>query len=241
MNWPDTTILITGASGRVGRALAIHFAHKGAHLLLSGRDPDRLEQTADRIRNAGGYADCYLADLRQPETLDDMILRIGENPGRVDILINNAADVTSHPFLQTTQEEIDSLIRTNVIGALQLTRLVAPLMLAANNGVIVNISSLAGYKPNPNQTVYSISKSAVNAMSEALRAELAPTGIHVINVPLSSVAIVGPYPPGQVPVERVASALERAIEQRRPEVFLSPVSKWLMRLYQFYPPLARRR
>lgn len=241
MEWAKTVLLITGASRGIGRALAIHFAHKGSHVLLSGRDLDGLKETSDRILTAGGRCAYYVADLRDPASLDEMFLRIGDTPGRVDILINNAADVTSKAFLQTTQEEIDSLIRTNVIGALQLTRLVVPLMLAANGGVIINMSSLAGYKPNPTQTVYSISKAAVNGMSDALRAELADKNIHVINAALSSVSTIPPGAPGQVPVERLATALERAIRQGQNEVFLSPVSKWLMRLYRFYPPLADRR
>jgi len=241
MEWAKSAVLITGASRGIGRALAIHFARKGAHLLLMGRSPDGLRETAARIEDAGGYCDSFLADLRDPESLDEMILQISNRPGRVDVLINNAADVTSKPFLQTTQEEIDSLIRTNVIGALQLTRLVVPLMIAAKGGVIVNMSSLAGFKPNPAQTVYSISKSAVNGMSDALRAELAGKGIHVINAGLSSVSTGAVTGPGQAPVERLATALDRAIDRREDEIFLSPLSRWLMRLYRFYPPLAKGR
>ena len=109
-------------------------------------------------------------------------------------------------------------------------------MAARGRGAIVNISSLAGYKPNPTQTVYSIAKGALNAISEALRAELGPRGVHIVNVALMSVG-TGPM---KVPVETVAQRIERAIANREPKIFFYRRSKWLMRLYAAFPSLTRR-
>ena len=156
-------------------------------------------------------------------------------------MINNAADVTSQPLADTSLTEIDSIIRTNVTGALLLARLLIPGMLERGGGAIVNIFSLAGYKPNPTETVYSVSKSAVNRMSDALRAEFGAQGIHVLNVALASVAIEGPANAGKVPIEAGAEAIERALERRQDELFFSRVTKWLMRLYKAYPPLMNLR
>jgi short-subunit dehydrogenase len=114
-------------------------------------------------------------------------------------------------------------------------------MLERGGGAIVNISSLAGYKPNPAQTVYSVSKSAVNGMSDALRAEFGGQGIHVLNVALASVAIEGPASAGEIPMKALAEALVRALERRQDELFFSRVTKWLMRLYKAYPPLMNLR
>ena len=88
---------------------------------------------------------------------------------------------------------------------------------------------------------YGISKAAVNGISDALRVELSARGIHVMNVALASVGVEGPPGPGQVPVARFAAQLERAMHKRQDELYLSPITKWLMRLYRLYPPLARIR
>ena len=109
-------------------------------------------------------------------------------------------------------------------------------MAARGRGTIVNISSLAGYKPNPTQTVYSIAKGALNATSEALRAELGPRGVHIVNVALRS----GGTGPMKGPAETVAQRIERAIANREPEIFFYRSSKWLMRLYAAFPFLTRR-
>jgi len=182
-----------------------------------------------------------VCDLRDPGSLERMVEAIRDRFGGVDILINNGADLTSKPFLETSLEAIDDLMRTNVTGLLQLTRLVAPMMAERGSGLIVNVSSLAGSKPNVTQTVYSISKTGVNGASEALGADLRRYGIHVMNVHLPSVSAEEPTPAGQVPAAVYARKLERAMARRMPELYLSVVTKWLMRLYKFYPPLARIR
>lgn len=234
-------MLITGASQGIGRALAVHFAAKAAELILTARSESKLKETAKMVELAGGRCAYHASDLRRLDTLEALTEQMRERGTKVNILVNNAADVTSKPFLETSVEEIESLIRTNVIGCLQLSRLVVPMMIERGEGMIVNVSSLAGYKPNPAQTVYSISKAAVNGMSEALRAELSGKGIHVMNVALASVGVEDEPLPGQIPVERFAARLERAIAKNETELFLSPITKWLMRLYRFYPPLARLR
>jgi short-subunit dehydrogenase len=112
------------------------------------------------------------------------------------------------------------------------------MMIERGGGAIVNISSLAGYKPNPSQTVYSATKSAVNGISDALRAEFRGTPVSVINVALSSVNLSDTPQRGKVPADVLAEKLMKAIERGQPELYLSPITKWLMRLYKFYPPLA---
>lgn len=159
-----------------------------------------------------------------------------ENGGeQVAALINNAADVTSKPFSDTTPDEIDSLIRANVTGPLQLTRLLLP-QLQTTRGAVVNVSSLAGYKANPTQTVYSVSKGAVNAMTEALNAELRRGGVHFVNIALASVGTG----PGQVTESEVARRIAQAMDDGAHEVYFSALTKWLMRTYSFFPALKRR-
>lgn len=242
MDFAQTTMLITGASQGIGRHLAVHFAECGANVYITARNEDGLRKTAELVHDAVRRRCAYfVSDLRRPETLEGLVDWIQGEAGRVDVLINNAADVTSKPFLNSTLEEIDGLIRANVTGCLQLCRLLAPEMITCGGGMIINMSSLAGYKTNPGQTVYSISKAAVNAISESLRVELGPRGIHVMNVALSSVGVSDTPKPGQMPVARFAQLLENAMQHRTQELYLSPLTKWLMRLYHFYPPLSRLR
>lgn len=242
MDFAQTTMLITGASQGIGRHLAVHFAECGANVYITARHEEGLRETAQRVQDAVRRRCAYfVSDLRRPDTLEGLVDWVQSEAGRVDVLINNAADVTSKEFLNTTLEEIDGLIRTNVTGCLQLCRLLVPEMIPCGGGMIVNISSLAGYKTNPGQTVYSISKAAVNAISESLRVELSDKGIHVMNVALSSVAAGYTPKSGQMPVAQFARILERAMQRRTKELYLSPLTKWLMRLYHFYPPLSRLR
>jgi short-subunit dehydrogenase len=217
--------------------LAVHAGTRGARVLVTARRREALEETAAAVEQAGGVCRVYVSDLSKLETLKALVTQLEADGEHVDILINNAADVTSKPLLETEPVEIDHQVRTNVTGTMQLVRLLAPGMVERKRGMIVNVSSLAGYKPNPAQTVYSVSKAAVNAISDALEAEFRRTGIHVMNVALPSVGAGA----GQIPVDRYVARLERAIRNGEREVFLSPASKWLMRLYKCFPFLARAR
>ncbi|HEO72345.1 MAG TPA: SDR family oxidoreductase [Candidatus Hydrogenedentes bacterium] len=237
MRIAGSRILITGASQGIGRALALHFAGRGARVAVTARNEASLFETAWLVETAGGACFAQTSDLCAPETLEALVAAVQKAFGGVDILINNAADVTSKAFLDTSLEEIERLIRTNVAGALQLTRLAAPVMIEAGGGTIVNVSSLAGYKPNVSQTVYSISKAAVNAMSQALRMELGRYGMHVMHVALASVVVEGPVERGRVAVDEVARRVESGLAAGADEVWLSRRSRWLMRVYGGWPRL----
>lgn len=241
MNINSATILITGASQGIGRQLAIHFAKKGADIIVAARDRSKLDETVTLIHGDGGRAIPLMLDLCNTQTIQCLAQDIRALGKPVDLLINNAANCMSKPLLDTSLEEIDSIIRTNVIGCFQLCRLIAPMMIEQGSGTIANVSSLAGYNPHPDKTVYSTSKAAVNALSEALRAELAPKGIQVINIALEALALGEHKRPGQLSVEEFAKLLESAIARNKSELFLSPSKKWLMRLYKFWPALPRFR
>jgi len=240
MKITGATFLITGGSQGVGRRLAVYLGRHvpGAEVLVAARNEENLRETVRQAKETGGKCAYYVCDLRDSAAIERMVETIQSEGRFVDVLVNNAADVTSKPLLETSMEEIDSLVRTNVSGPLQLCRLIAPAMIERGGGTIVNISSLAGYKANPNQTVYSATKTAVNGISDALRAEFRDTPVRVINVALSSIDLDGGGARGKVPVEVFAAKLVRAIEHDARELYLSPLTKWLMRLYKFYPPLS---
>ena len=234
------TVLITGGSQGVGASLARYFAGRGRRVIVASRNEEGLRKTCESIEKDGGDCVPYGLDLADVESIRRFVGALEGDARTIDILINNAADVTSKPLQDTSLEEIDRLVRVNVTGALQLVRLTIPLMEASKRPSIVNISSLAGYKPNPAQTVYSITKAAVNGMSMALRSELAPRGFHVLNVALSTVHLVDGAR-GAVTAAVLGQKLERAIERRQDELYFSWTTQWLMRLYTLFPPLMKLR
>lgn len=237
MNDTSKTVLITGASQGVGRALAIYFGSKGWSVIGVARNQKGLNETQQTVEIAGGQCEVHVVDLSKPDSFESLLA----NTHSLDVLIHNAADVTSKPLAETSPEEIAHLVATNLTGPLQLTRLLLPLLHAAHKPSIVHISSLAGYKPNPAQTAYSITKAGVNAMSNALRAELEKTGIHVLNVALASVNLTGASAPNKTPIDIVCRKIHRAIDRRQDELFFSPTTKILMRLYALLPWLAKLR
>lgn len=240
IDWAGRAVAITGASQGLGRVIAVHFAKHGARVAGLARNEAGLAATAALVGQVGGVFTAIPIDLTDDASVRQAAVALRAWSPQLNVLIHNAADVTSKPFTETTPYEIDHLVATNVIGPLQLTHHMLDALERAH-GSLVMISSLAGYKPNPAQTVYSITKGAVNTMADALHCDLKPRGIHVLNVALGSVAINAPPAAGQVAATDVAARVRRAIERRKAELFMSPVPKWLMRAYRFYPPLSRLR
>lgn len=241
MDIAGKTMLITGASQGIGRYCAGYFAKRGVEVILAARRESVVREAAEEIAAAGGRSSAYPLDLGAATSIARLADALRSDGRSVDILFNNAADLTSKPLLESSLDEIESLIRTNVTGLLQLSRVIAPFMAAKRAGFIINMSSLAGYKCNPTQTAYSVSKRAVNGISDALRAELAPLGIGVMNVAVPSVWVDAQRHAGQIPVAVFAHRLAAAIARDETELYFSAVTKWLMRLYAFYPPLGRIR
>lgn len=174
-----SSILITGASNGIGRAFALACAVSGRYtkiLLNSGHDAAALEETARRVSAAGDLV-CIpaLGDVGDLAYIEDLHHRFGP----VDTLVNNAAVSSIGLLTETSPEEWDRLIRTNVTALYNTSHTYVPDMVSAGGGQILNVSSVWGLCGASCEVAYSAAKGAVNAFTRALAKELAPSHIRV--------------------------------------------------------------
>lgn len=168
-------VIVTGASAGIGRDTATRLRDKGATVVGAARDVERLRQI-DGIDPVG--CDVALADDRAA-----LVKHALANHGRVDALVNNAGLGWTGAFEEMPPERIQYLYDVNVVGLVDLCRLVLPDMLGRGGGDIVNVSSVAGFVSLPPNTVYSSTKFAVNGFTDGLRREVWHRGVkvHLIN------------------------------------------------------------
>jgi short-subunit dehydrogenase len=179
MNVDNQVVLITGASSGIGRCLAIDLAGLGAVVIGCGRSKERLDQTLDEIRSSGRTATMSPCDVGNRDQVQSMVVKVLQDFGRVDILINNAGIGMRKPFAETSIETVEEIMRINYLGMAYCTHAVLPSMMARRSGHIVNISSIAGHIGFVNLAGYCGSKYAMNGFSESLYHELKPCGIYV--------------------------------------------------------------
>jgi len=173
------SVLITGASSGIGATYADRFARRGHDLVLVARDSARLEALAARLRQETGVAvDILPADLTQADALATVEARLRDD-ARIGILINNAGIAQSGDFLAQSADAIERLVALNTTALTRLAAAIAPRLVGAGNGAIVNIGSVVGLAPEFGMTVYGASKAYVLFLSQGLSQELAPKGVHV--------------------------------------------------------------
>ncbi len=167
-------VLVTGASSGIGRATAVAFARAGARVALLARDAAALEETA---RLAGGETLVLPGDVA--ETGAAAVARVVETWGRLDVLVNNAGIGLKADLADTSDAQIDALVRTNVVGTVTITRTALPALRAAR-GTIVLVSSVAGRRGFPHASVYAATKFALAGLAESWRVEFAPDGVRTV-------------------------------------------------------------
>jgi NADP-dependent 3-hydroxy acid dehydrogenase YdfG len=179
-NFSNKIVLVTGATRGIGESIAQAFHAAGATVLLHGRNRDRLEAVREGLGLASGNA--IEADLRSATDIEALFAEIAQRHAGLDILINNAGVSLSGPFIQHSAEQLRELLDINVRAVHLCCRHALPLMQARGGGAIVNISSNIATKPLPFLAAYGASKAAVEALSSALRQEVAPYGIKVMAI-----------------------------------------------------------
>ena len=175
------TVLITGCSSGIGRALAEAFRDAGHEVWATARKPEDVEQLA-----AAGFAARQL-DVNDADALARLADALQDRHGSLDILVNNAGYGAMGPLLDGGVEALRQQFETNVVAVIGVTGALFPLLRRAR-GLVVNIGSVSGVLVTPFAGAYCASKAAVNALSDALRLELAPFGIRVMEVQPGAIA-----------------------------------------------------
>ncbi|HEY8642854.1 MAG TPA: SDR family NAD(P)-dependent oxidoreductase [Candidatus Dormibacteraeota bacterium] len=229
MRLKGASVLVTGASSGIGAATARLFARSGARLTICARRLDRLHEIADQCRHAGAEAVVVRrTDMTKPADVRAFVAGALRDFDRVDVLVNNAGVGWRGRFQDMPEEAMRLLIETNVTGLAMAVQAVLPSMLEANSGVIINVSSVVGFRATPYSAVYSATKHAVTGLSHALRGELSGTGVKVCAVypGTTRTEFRGTDPPPQgVFVQRpehVARAIVRTARWPRRDVIMIP-------------------
>jgi 3-oxoacyl-[acyl-carrier protein] reductase len=220
--------LVTGAGRGIGAAIALKLGGLGATIVVCGRTLARLQHTAGQIRSAGGEAEAIACDVADWSSVAALADRVQKTFGRIDILVNNAGVAGfSGPLHTMPLEKWDAIFNTNLRGVFHTIRALAPMMIAAGGGDIINISSIAGKNPLPNAAAYGASKWGLNGLSYSVAEELRGHGIRVaIICPGSTHTEFSPHegksPDKMLMPEDVAHAVAMLVTSR-PQAFVSEV------------------
>jgi NAD(P)-dependent dehydrogenase (short-subunit alcohol dehydrogenase family) len=171
--------LVTGGNSGIGRATAVALADLGAHVVITGRDETRGNETVQKIRANGGKADFVRSDLSDLGSVRALAARARELAGRVDILVNNAG---IYPFVsteETGEQDFDSVYTLNVKVPYFLVAELAPEMAARGHGAIINLTTMVSEFGVAGYAQYGCSKAAVVLLTKAWAAEYGPKGVRV--------------------------------------------------------------
>jgi NADP-dependent 3-hydroxy acid dehydrogenase YdfG len=211
-------VVVTGASAGIGEATAVAFAKRGAKVVLAARRRERLESLADRIERAGGTVFVLPCDVTDADQVQRLPGVVEQAFGPADVLVNNAGIPGGGELPTLTFEQIEAVVRVNLLGVLFGTRAFLPGMLARGHGHVVNMASLAGRFAAPGASVYSATKHAVVAFSEALNYDTEARGVLVTTVNPAFVVTEG-FPHADVPppvlleADRVGEAVVRVVRK----------------------------
>lgn len=173
--------LVTGAGSGIGREISLALAGEGIRVGLNGRKAGDLNQVADEIMKRGGKTSVFPADVRSREQTERLVRDLVQHFGGLDVLVNNAGAAKFLSLEDTSENDWDEMIGTNLKGPFLLTKFALPHLKAAR-GIVVNVGSVAGVRGFPDCSAYCASKSGLRGLARALRAELAGDGVRVVTV-----------------------------------------------------------
>jgi 3-oxoacyl-[acyl-carrier protein] reductase len=174
------TVLITGSSKGIGKAIALRFAKEGYNLVINGsKDKEKLEETKAEIEKFNVACLAFLGDMGDYHKVKELFKLIKEEFGHLDVLVNNAGISYVGLLSDMTWQDWDKVIRTNLTSVYNCCSLAIPNMVQKKEGKIINISSVWGNVGASCEVAYSASKGGMNAFTKALAKELAPSNIKV--------------------------------------------------------------
>jgi short-subunit dehydrogenase len=175
----NKTIVISGASRGIGKAIAQRFAAEGFNLALCARSENDLATLKAELQTATNKVLTHACDVAKKEEVRAFAKKVIKEFGAIDILVNNAGTFIPGQVINEEDGNLETLIETNLYSAYNLSRMLLPAMMEKKSGYIFNMCSVAGIKAYPNGGSYSISKFAMMGLSKALREELKEYNIHV--------------------------------------------------------------
>jgi len=250
MNLHDARILLTGAAGGIGQALARELAGRGARLALVDRNGDALEALAASLGVPPGTAVPIAADLLDPAGRDAAVATAREQLGGLDGLVNLAGLLSFRPFSDEEPAVIERIVQLNTVVPMLLTRACLGAMVAQGSGLIVNVGSTFGSIGFAYFATYSATKGAIRTFSEALRRELADTGVKVayiapraVRTPLNTGPIMRMAAAVKMHMDEpdwVAGRIATAMAKGRDEVYLGFPESLFVRINAVLPRLVDR-
>ena len=223
MEISGSTVLLTGATGGIGHAIARALAARGAKLILTGRRSDVLEPLAAELG-----ARALAVDLAVPAEVE----RLAAEAGEIDILVANAALPASGALDSFTIEQVDRALDVNLRAPIVLAHVLTPAMVRRGSGHLVFISSLSGKASTPGSSLYNASKFGMRGFANALRADLRSSGVGVSTIFPGFIRDAGMFADAEVKLppgvgtrspEDVAKAVVKAIERNRGETDVAPL------------------
>jgi short-subunit dehydrogenase len=242
-------IILTGASGGIGRAVAASLAKAGARLVLASRNADALNHLAATLKASGGEVVVVPTDITKPDERARLVTTAVEKFGGFDVLLNNAGIASWGHFATSTPEIMRQVMEVNFFAPIELTRVAMPHLIKGNQPAVVNITSMCGRRGMPAWPEYSASKFALVGMSEAWHGEFVRFGVDVITIvpgmtdsgfQKNWLRLEGKaelkFEDGMKP-EELAEGIVAAIQKNRREVILGREARRLLRFNRFFPRL----
>lgn len=234
-------VIVTGASRGIGEEIALSFARQKSTLVLAARSSDGLKRVEQKIQTLGAEVLSVPTDVSSPEAVEALVAKTQARFGRVDILVNNAGiGRVSAVESGTFEADLQDTLQASLFGMVRLTRAVLPLMRTQGAGAIVNMSSVMGRKAFARFGSYAIVMHGVSAFSDALRQELAGSGIHVslIQPALTATDLIRDTDPSHMPppfrhmtplpAAYVAEQVVQAVRQGTPRLVLPRKAEMLV-------------
>jgi NADP-dependent 3-hydroxy acid dehydrogenase YdfG len=246
-------VAVTGASAGIGRATALAFAREGSRVAVCARRVDRLQALAAEMAALGAETLVAEVDVACEDQVRAFVESCATRWGRLDVLVNNAGYGVRGRVEETPGEDYQRLMAVNYLGTVYGCRAALPILRRQGRGVIVNVSSIVGKRSLPGGAAYAATKAAQASLTEALRVELAGSGVSACSVhPIGTATEFGEvadrlsagHKGGAIGPQQTAEAVARAIVRcaRRPraEVYPYPLSRPLVWINALLPSLVDR-